>query len=224
MDSLVFQLATNGIYLLGFLLVLLVFFHIALIRVAKLGKIGWKWTEYVWLGFAALGLVTLTGDVRTWVSENHLQNQTASTLFAFDRLTSALQSAARGACRKFTPSEFPSDNLDEIQTEHDDVCDWFKKLEASLPKTVEPDFPALDFSTMPPPDGIRDAILQDLVSWIEHLYDDYNDRRRKRNEFLAKSTKTYGEDELYFFSPIFLCIALAIRFTKVSGELKLEKT
>jgi hypothetical protein len=42
----------------------LILFYLVLVRWIGLGKIGWKYIDYIWLSFGALGLVSTAADVR----------------------------------------------------------------------------------------------------------------------------------------------------------------
>jgi hypothetical protein len=56
-------------------------FHVLFVRVFKLGKIGWKRTDYAWLALAVLGLI---GTV--WSSQDSVETSTAWLMSRFKLL------------------------------------------------------------------------------------------------------------------------------------------
>lgn len=102
-----------------------------------------------------------------------------------------------------------------------DACEWCKKVADSLPKRVDHDFPELKTPESPP--RIFDKELTEEIERLRALFREYEKSRIDRQELLVKGERTEWETTLFAFGPLLLSIALAIRITKVSGEISLEK-
>jgi hypothetical protein len=181
--------------------------------------------EYVILFAAALGLITISGDVRRWISSNLTDVESQRTVFTFQQLTRTLNSPPGYVCRKFIRSEFSPSNLEDMQRQYDDVCKWYHTAAASLPKQVGPlDFPKISFDDLDPPKGLTDSILNQTLQEVRQLCDDYETQREKYTQLIKLAGRGGGEDFVFFFSPILLCIALALQIAKVTAEIRLEKS
>lgn len=114
---------------------LLVILDVILIRWIKLGKKGWKKTEYIWLGLVALSLISTSAEVRNWLSEQQAQSKKGMAEAQFSLLRNYIGETEPPIyiCRKFTRTEYSPDNFDEIQVQYDAVCEWNKILLKELP-------------------------------------------------------------------------------------------
>src|SRR5262249_35604179 len=114
---------------LGVFVFLLVAFDLIFVRWLKLGKIAWKLVDYVWLGFAALGLIGSVAQVRTLAAsaERGLYEDRAAFAFNIAKSLADADAARPGAiCRTFVRSEYspPPDEFERIQREYDVACQW----------------------------------------------------------------------------------------------------
>jgi predicted secreted Zn-dependent protease len=84
----------------------------------------------------------------------------------------------------------------------------------------ELDFPSL---AMIPPPNIKDKVLQDAILEVRSIFDSYNSVRDEREALVAEAKGNDLEKILYAFGPLLTCFGLAIRITKVTGEIIIEK-
>ncbi|WP_234828879.1 hypothetical protein [Pseudomonas coronafaciens] len=202
-------------------------FHLATVWPRNLSKKAWKRVDYLWLGFAALGLIGASGNVRIHSAESELSITELRIANYYDLYRNLLESYARddGAiCRLFVRAEFspPEPELSQTQAQFDRVCAWIKQTEKSSPKTLAKDGEgAKPFEpiTPMPTDGTLSQILQDIEKQQSYFLDEAAIHKKLQIE--AKPSDT--ERTLNFLGPWLLAFALAIRIAKVSGELRFEK-
>jgi hypothetical protein len=214
--------ALKLLVLFGFLLITL---DLLLVRWLKLSKFAWKRIEYIWLGTVALGLISASAEVRNWLAAQQAQTAKlrAETQFSLLRNCAGEVAPPSYICRKFVRTEYSPDNLDEIQAEYDKFCEWNKQLLVKLPVRLIDDLPDLKYSDYEPEKNPNDEVLIEYLSTIKMYFSNY---QTYRNEYIVlnkASTKSNFEITLFCLSPIFLCFALALRITKVTGEINLEK-
>src|SRR4051794_11601602 len=68
--NLPFPINTNPWALVGLFFTALVVLHVILVFWLKVGKRGWKLSDYYWLGFTAVGLIGASGQARHLVAKN----------------------------------------------------------------------------------------------------------------------------------------------------------
>lgn len=223
-DHFLIQLATDFWVLTGFLCVLLVVLHFFMIYVLKLDKVGWKRTDYFWLGIAALGLMKTTSEVRLMVAESSLSDTRSRVVSGLKELRRVVAQSPTGSlCAKFVKSESSPSDFDERQRQHDVACKWVTSISSLVPESDEPPFKELRFVDTQPPEDITARDVIQSMEWIQRLFDDYEQRRKEYEDLLILLERTDGERTHIIFGPILLCIALAIRITKVTGEIRLER-
>jgi hypothetical protein len=124
-------------------------------------------------------------------------------------------------CRTFVRSKSSPPNFDETQSEFNQVCDFGRRLAAILPDEPTADIGSfLELLKKRPP--ITNRMLKDmyeardraLAAYVAYL-DEYK-RIKKQGD--------YGSGKLRFMakSPNLIAIAVALRMTKVTGEIRLE--
>jgi hypothetical protein len=221
------EFLTDAKFLLIFFGILLLIFRILLIHVFKLGKIAWKRVEYVWLAFASVALLSAPGEVRRWIAEHQIYQATQRTVSAFGELSRTVRTEdPHYICVKYGD--------EKTQQQYDEACTWYKKVAESLPRPVEfrkvkdfsPDEVDRDYPKLQdpePPNGLDDTMLVGSIRRVGMLFRDYNDCRLTLVNLLAETKRNEFEEWLFALAPLLLCIELAIRITKVSGEIRLEK-
>lgn len=216
-----FPFLSSQLWILGFFFLCLLIFHVALIKIWRLDKIDWKKVDYIWLGVAALGLLSATGEVRRLVATGMSFREEAYMHAAYGRVLdqAAFMSTAPGAiCRIFVRSEFSPENLDKVQEEFDRICNYGKALAKALPPE-----PSEDQLRLPSRPRVKDAMLLEVLGRLDYALEDYTEAKRRLKLVEAAKDQTGAELSLVALSPLLLSIALAIRITKVTGEILLEK-
>jgi len=211
-----------------FSVALLIVFHATLVLWLRLGALAWKIVDYIWLGFAALGLIGAVGQVRiaSASSQLGLYEERAVAGFNLVKDLTKLYAATPGAiCRTFDRSEFspPPEQFDRTQREYEIACVWAKRTNEFL-ATVKPMPPnRLDVAKLPPRPQITNGALLDMFRGLDSQLGYWN-RDIDLYQRLADKTRTTGlEASVVFLSPFILALALALRITKVTGEIALER-
>ena len=215
------NLPSNISNLIVLLILLSVCFHIVLIKFIKLNQMGWKYLEYVWIFFAFLSLIAASSQSRIWIASIKMDTAYEKAQSQFDILRKWLGSTEPVSyiCMKFIKTPLSPDNFDEIQSEHDQLCAWNKKILADLPKSISNDLPEIDYEKLKPPILPKNKILIEFLQTVRMYSTDYQKTRNKYLDHKKAAKKTFIEEIFSFFTPIFLCIALALRVTKITAEI-----
>lgn len=215
-------ISDGGNVLLLFLL-LLTLSHL-LVFPKNLSKRAWKKVDYIWLGVAALGLLSLASDVRISIAKNWSEIESSRAISSLERLRYFYSTPDNTHfCMQFVKSALTPDDVHERQKQHDLRCAWFKDV-ANILKELEPEkLPEISMDKLPIP-TFDDEYLLETVNNIEKHVNWYNEDRRQAIETASLLSKTNLEKNLFYFSPFLLCLALALRIAKVTGELRHEKT
>lgn len=203
----------------------LVFLDLTLVRWKKfrLGKKGWKKVDYFWLAIGALGLIAASADARMLIAKNMVEQKAEAAIHRYKMLRTHLQFGTSIAiCRKFNRTKFSPQNLDEIQKEFDAACDWFKLTVNKMPSGPGGALKRLEANEVLPIPKVTDPMLEEIFKEYQSLLAAYNRTADEVHQLEAQSSHSGYEDLLRVLAPILLAFALALRITKVTGELKLE--
>lgn len=216
---------TSQLWLLGLFLVSLLVFHILFVRIWSLSVIAWKRVDYAWLLLVLIGLIGTIASNRTLIAGNYLSNLGKPRIEGTLQL---IQMAGRfgisnAICRKFVVSPYspPPDVMKNEQDEFDNQCAWFKKLFPELEKLDMTNRTPIDLNRIAgkPPVGGEPWAYESLVESIAS----YNQTLERVAELEAEKKLSLFEQLLQLLGPSILAIALALRITKVSGEIVLER-
>lgn len=221
--NLIARISSSTWYLVLTFVGCLVLFHFLLVRWLKLGKVAWKRTEYIWLGFAALGLLGAAAEARRFVAQNQLDTATIAANAAYEQLRRHVEfGMGPYFCRRFTRSEYSPRNLDEIQKEFDLACRWYTYLNGQLLPTAMPNFPPFDFDKPNYLATVSDSSLTRYFSEFDSLGKHYRDAANKVSILKKQAERSHAEGGLIVIAPFLLAVALALRITKTTGEIRLE--
>ena len=212
-------------YAFGLLALSGAIFHALLIGAFKLGKRGWKIVDYFWLGAASLALYGGAGQARQIVAQARTAAHTAETRIAYEEFRKFVSLYGRGGivCRDFVMSEWSPDKeeFERLQREYNLACDWLKQVEDSLPS--DPPDGEMSDRTLP----IRPPVSGDLA----HIFREfdkqvgwYNKSHRKQRTVEDAARRSATEMTLTLLFPWITALALGLRFTKVTGEVLLERS
>ncbi len=215
-----FPITASVPWIIGVFFCSLVIFHVAFVRVLKLRAVTWKKLDYVWLGIAALGLLGAASEVRRTAAADQLSNQRSILNWAYDDLRREVGFMSGAAvCRHFVRTDYSGADFDAMQREYDAVCEFAKQLSTRLPAEPPPDLEALRLGDRP---KTTDVILRYVFAGLDRESGSYLHARRALDQTVAASQRTVGEKTLGVLGPLLLAIALALRITKVSGEIRLQ--
>ena len=212
---------------LGVFAALLIGFDILLVRCLKLGKVAWKRVDYIWLGVGALGLIGAVGQVRMASASAQLTMQESRAAAALNLVKGLAELYAKdpGAiCRTFVRSEYspPPEEFQRAQNEYDAACAWAKQMTDNLAKRASSPPEPIDRASLPSRPVVSDGGLRDMFRGLDNQFEYFEQNMDAYRALREKSQQTPIEQGLVFLGPFLLAAALAVRITKVTGEIALE--
>jgi hypothetical protein len=209
------------VYFLGFLFL----FHAWLVFWKPIGELGWKYVDYFWLLFALVGVVGQAAQIRQqWYSSAHeISNfRVASTLMSLKR--TANLSIGSAVCRTFTRSEASPKDLERVQAEYNLACSEFSRLTKEIIANSDSrDVAYLDMMDVSQTRAkLSDPTLVKILQSLESDHRAFVTALKERAEARHRAGRTSTEAVLVIFSPFLFLLALALRITKVTGEIRLK--
>jgi len=212
------RMSSNPLLLLALLVLLAVFLHLILVRIARLSAKTWKKMEYVIVGIAILAVIPLAGNVRTWSASWHLSTAESRAIGAFERLRETIMWGHRTyICREFQRSEYSPEDFDRIVAEYHAACDWYGQVAKVLPNKVDPEFGELTMESLPPL-LVTDSILVDSLADLRVLFEEYAARREDILELRRTMASTVAEEFYQLLAPLLLMLAAALQITKITAD------
>lgn len=220
------EIGSNIYWLFGIFGVFLLVFHVRLVFWKPIGEIGWKYVDYLWLGFAAIGLVGQAAQVRQqwYMSAHEMANY---------RVEGALMSLKQRAefsvgpaiCRTFVRTENSPKTFYQSQAEYNLACSEFTRITKEVLSAGDNrDVGFLDIlDTSKTRTNLTDPIILETLSNLEGAHRTFIDALKERSNARYKTKPTTGEFVLIVFSPFLFMFALALRIAKVSGEIRLKR-
>lgn len=221
------EFTTNSILMnsTNFLVLLVVFiliFHYLFVWRKNLSKKAWKKVDFFWLGAAALGLISLAVDVRVNVATKWLpieKNYAEGMLSPVYYMTNNPEQSH--FCRIFTKTSLSPDNIDEIDLQYQLACKWLKEVSLLIKQASKDELPRISFDKFPNV-NFDDSALNEDVDYLKNWLEDY----QRQLKIIDKTESAMAQSELekffFYIGPFLICVALALRITKVSGEIKYE--
>jgi hypothetical protein len=122
---------TNPLYVVLTFICALLLFHLILVVWLRLGKLSWKIIDYIWLGFAALGLIGAEGQTKRLIAGSMstiAEERVIGNYYPFRMLVDDY-SQEGAVCRTFVRSEYspPPEEFERAQRDYDTVCRWFRR-------------------------------------------------------------------------------------------------
>jgi hypothetical protein len=190
--------------------------HVLFIFLYKLTTEQWRLMDYIWISLTAIGLFATAAQVRNSMNQRLIPLSVPPLVTDFKILRDLLDTYTHAFCGPHVRSDLSPPNFDAIEEERKIVCDWLKGVVLTLPDRVEPDFPEL---TMPAPPNVDEEVT---INGIRGAFNSYNKLRREREALLAATKSNSFEEIIYTLGPLLTSVGLAIRFTKVTGELLID--
>jgi hypothetical protein len=205
-----------------------VLFHLLLVFWLKIGKRAWKIVDYVWLGFAALGIFGAAGQARQLVANNMTSTLNQQAQVSYMQLVSFVgQYSNEGAvCRTFVRSQYspPPAEFERIQKDYDSVCHWFWDVQRTIPSAADNFYngiESVDPRNLAPEPTVPERDLNEVLRAFYKQRDIYNEDAKRYADVLGATKHSPVENLLILTSPLLLTFALALRITKVTGEIRL---
>lgn len=222
--DIVYHIITNPWINLVYFLFFVLFFHTTFVFVIPLSKLEWKKIDYFYLGMAAISAFAITIDNRISYSQIQLSQERAVIYSEYSMVREGVIFNKDYFChRKFIKSENSPANFDNLIIDQKKLCDFFSLALDSIVKEGKADKALrsrINYESLANLTDISDFFRSDLSRFFIQA----NDYNRDFDSYNNLQKKSDSDHNLYKpFAPLLLPVALALRITKVTGEIMLEK-
>ena len=206
---------------------LLVIFDIVLVRYLKLGKKAWKRVDYIWLIFAAMGVASAVAQTRTDAASKLLpeyEGRARSAFYAYLRLMEQYASDGSDFCRAAVNKTYTRQSDEETPNEiaNRKACEWFQSVAPVLGTATMDPPERLNWTHWYPHPAVADPELQMQFALVDRKRALFNKRMAQLEMVQRNASRTPNEQRMMYLAPLLLAFAVALRITKVTGELRLE--
>lgn len=199
----------------------LIIFHLLFLVFWRMTKIQWKYIDYIWLTTGLIGVYGASIEVRRQVASSQINNARFDVTFRYERLRSTVEFlSGSSVCIEFNRTEYSPLNLEIKQREYNDVCKFAKSLLLQMPLKTNGYLDTTIFFNRP---NVKDAILLSHYKRLDEMLNNFIAAEGQLTLISIASNKSDFERTMGLLSPFIFAIALAIRVTKVTGEIKLDK-
>jgi hypothetical protein len=220
-DATWYPLGARPWHVLAVFCVALLLMHAVLVYWLKLGKVAWKRADYFWLGATILSLIGAAAEVRRNIAADDLKTRAERRDWAWHHVVDEARFMTGPAvCSPFVKTEWSPANFDEIQRQYRLVCKASGALLAALPLETPDQLPPILRTQRPP---ISDTILLSFYSDVDEAGRMFLREQSQYNQTRDAAERSEWDSTLVVVSPILLALALALRITKVTGEIRIEK-
>lgn len=213
------EISGTPLYLVVLFVVLLILMDVILVRFSKLSDVSWKKVDYIWLGAAALGLIGSSGKVDQFLSGRYAENFQAPALSTYyTRLRQSLVNPA-GICATYIKGPDSPPDFDEIVEEQRALCAKSNEIANRMPKDFKEGYPPLADTGF---ERFGQSVKHEkgFIANINMYADEYDSKQKVYAKYEEGSKPSVGEDVLTVLSPLLIAFALALRITKVTGDIK----
>jgi hypothetical protein len=211
---------SNIWYALLALLITTSILHLILVYPKNLSKKQWKRIDYLWISLTAIGLIGATSNVKIALSKGQLSFANDRIPFQYEYLCSLLSpGGSKTVCRDFVREEYSPSNFDSIVADYNDACEWSIKTYKLIALVDTSNYQLIDTTKIPVLETKHNKWFKNIILDNIRGYNKLIEERRDSQNEIVNNQK----NDLLFFTPLLLIFGLAIRITKVSGELRHEK-
>ena len=221
-EPIIVQLSSNPGYLTLSFIVLLFFFDVVLVRLLKLDDKNWKRIDYIWLGVGAIGVIASSAQAERFLASRNLEAHELYLVNAYADVRDRLFWGVNGGaiCRSFNRTEYSPANFDDIVREYATLCSSYKEQLAKLPELPAIPPKSLEDLGFVMPSARKDKdIVFNVVDTLRFAVQHYNEIKSQYAELSSKATEGDADVLFKIMGPLLIAIALALRITKVTGEL-----
>lgn len=204
--------------------------HLILVRWRKLGKIAWKYIDYIWLAFATLGLLSATAEVRRFTASSIIDQKRASARTDYRIVVMTIDQGADYIwCRELNGTLSPIPGIDKLPGSlerhkiYKPACDYFKSLQSKFPNDNISELKPVRFPNNLLRPNVIPQDFRPIFDDLDRAIETYNQSVSEYQKVNTLRERTSAEEILIVWGPILIAFALALRITKVTGEIKLEK-
>lgn len=217
-------------FLLVFAPALLICHKLLLPRLGH-NEIAWQRIDYVWIGLAIFGLIGTVQNNRSEMASNFVSvwnERATNSLLHAHSIAESYSKPDSHLCTKGERSKSspPPDIFDAIERDYANACDWFRSLRSILPTSLN-DIPSdFAFSSLPTPPQLYSPAASAPAEAINDLRNTISQLLEAETQIKAHQGEIAHPDlfrAAHFFGPFVLAIALAIRLTKVTAEIRIKR-
>jgi hypothetical protein len=205
-------------YALALLIALTVLLHVALVWGRPRSSVFWKRSDYVWLALVGVGLLSGAGDVRRFIRGSAVDVQVARAAFDFRFLKDHVEAAEAVYCRASQGAQKTTGTLDEGDRERAQLCRWYGEIRLKLPAKVGPEVPEIVL-----PQAGKGPESQSAQASVRKILRSYEDSRAEIARLRQGTERTELDSLLLALSPLALISGLALRLTKATAEVRMER-
>ena len=214
------DVVTNPYFIAAVFVVATVVFHVILIWRKPLSPRAWKTVDYLWISCTALSLILLTGESQKFLTRAAIESAEGDLNAEFRVLPKHIQSVADHVCtRTFARGQSGLSNLDTVVSQQRPACDALQATYEKVASVVRTAPFSVDESLLFDPAEITEKIWRHEIEEVRADLRDVKARVSKLLALRAKLDTGLPESLVRVFGPILLALAMALRLTKITGEL-----
>ncbi|WP_167512792.1 hypothetical protein [Aliivibrio finisterrensis] len=189
--------------------------HIPLWCGKNLSKVQWKKVDYLWPLVAGIGLMGTVSEVRSRVASDWAETEHTRAVLSLESIN------------KYTSNQLESflctneKGVDE-EVESQQSCAWFLESTMYLRSINFNELPNITFDSLPRI-TFSSGLIESNIMYLEGMFDNYQSQKHVYETTMLETKKHPLEEAFWYLSPYLICIAISVRVTKVSAELKMEK-
>lgn len=189
----------------------------------RLGKDSWKRVDYVWLTMTFISIIGLVSQSRQTLSSTYVPFAADQVRFHAQDIESDLAFSAHLNC-DFPKIKGPNSppNFDDMVKQENEYCAQLKGLQHTLEQRLSGgqkiDYDVSRDTEYPLADDFKNQRAR-----LKSDVDAYNKSVDKLQELQGESRRSVGEEFLMLLAPFLIALALALRMTKVTADLRPEK-
>ncbi|AZL86173.1 hypothetical protein EIJ81_09310 [Aliivibrio salmonicida] len=191
------------------------FLHIPLWCGKNLSKIQWKKVDYLWPLVAGIGLMGTVSEVRSRVASDWAETEHTRAVLSLE----SINDYTVNQLKSFLCASEPRVNRG---VESQQSCSWFLNSANYLQSVNFNELPNLTFDSLPEI-TFRSELIESDVMWLQGMFDNYQSQKYAYESTVLETKKHPLEELFWYLSPYLICIAISVRVTKVSAELKMER-
>ena len=206
----------------GFAIALAVF-HAIFLRLIPLTSVGWKKVDYYWVSLGLVGLLASVDANQAFFAKNYSEMESQRAGAALQSVVSEAKFGPQLSCRQLVRGEYspPAQEMARAQEMLDAQCAWYRRLDVALAARAANAMVRLDLVQLagPLPQSNDPQEFSGLRTAAK-VYNESLDDLQRLEEMRQPGSLRIG---VQFIGPLLLMLAIALRLTKVSGEIRLER-
>lgn len=215
----ILSLASNIYWVVGIFIFFTLLLHLLFVVWFPLNLKIWKLADYLWLTLVFLSTLGLVGEAKQFRAENFRYESEWAATQSLSDVRSWYAHYQIIICTE--AKVLKEKNLNG--TEYHKLCDWLEGRinDLNLMQNHKTAFPELSTALI---EGLK--LYSTIIPRIEqkiltHRIAQYNDKRILHLNNIKERKRTTLQLIILIMAPVMFALALAIRFTKVTGEFRL---